>query len=193
MPRHKTFLPGILSGCYGSPMVHLTPRDVIKKAGVFPTHLAYFEDWDFWWRIGIYGTLVPIDWVGCHYRRHDRAYTVTRTAEERALGHIGTAERMCRTFLAREDLLLNYGEAVFWSGWTAYHASRKCGIGLEKLEPLAALIGQIAERGPAKLRLSPFARCIRLMGLQKADRVRNLLLQLTGQKEDHQACATVNS
>ncbi len=177
-PRSDDFFPRIIEMNLNPPHCWLTPKRIVEQAGCFHEPLRYFEDWDFWWRVGMTGaTFVPVQFVGAHYRRHRHSQMVTTPDVERAMGHACLMERMCRAFLDRDEMLQEHGDTLFWSALTAYHRARVAGAGRSRLASLAEALEEAAKKGPETVTGSRFARLIGLVGLHKAEWLRSLFLR----------------
>lgn len=164
------FFPTVISGNLAPPSCWLTPLSLIKRAGCFLPSERYFEDWDLWWRVGLLDPpILPVAVVGFYYRQHPSSQLATVGNAERALGHARLMHRMSTALLDRDDLLMSYGDQLFWSSVTAYRACRGFGVRQADVRFLSAVIERIARFRPASLSRSQFARAVRQAGLPVAE------------------------
>jgi hypothetical protein len=170
------FFPEIIQSNFGPNNNRLVPRDVALHIGGFVPRVYYFEDWHFWCRVALCGTpLISIPFVGSYYRRHAASMSSTTPKHIFIKGHVQVMEDLCPGILERDDYLQNYGEVLFWCAWTALHRARQQGLTWQELGRLAGYLREIAQRGPATLHRSHFARIMGLTGVRCAEALRNLL------------------
>jgi glycosyltransferase involved in cell wall biosynthesis len=178
MPPADAFFPRIMETNFGPPHCWLTPRAVVRATGGFATDMRYSEDWDFWCRVALTGApLVAVPYAGALYRRHAASQVATGSVANKAVGHAGVMERLCQGLIQNKALLRQYGDDLFWNGWTALHRCRSLGVPWQDLAGLAHELDRLVKCGPELLRRRGFARLIRLLGVRWAETVRNLWLQ----------------
>jgi hypothetical protein len=164
-PTHAGFWPDIIVSNFGPPHTWMAPADLVRKAGGFCETMRWSEDWDVLWRIGLYATqLVRVDYVGAHYRQHERSQLATTSQSNRARGHAALMSRMVTTLLGHPALLDAHGDQLFWSAWTALRRARERHVPWSELAPLTRALRQLAATAPERVRRTRTARAIRLIG-----------------------------
>lgn len=175
LPDAESFFPRIIQTNLNPPLCLLMPKDIVVRAGGFDERIQWSEDWHFLCRVALTDArLVPIKYVGAYYRRHPSSQQNTLSQGNRARGHVYVMEELCRGMLARDDLLQQYGQELFWSTWTALHRARKRGVRWHELQALGALLEEVALRGPQPVRQSRFAQMVRLLGIRLSESLRNM-------------------
>lgn len=159
------FYPEIIGTNFGPPLCWLVPLEIVRKAGGFYEPLQWFEDWDLWWRVGLYATeIVPVDYVGALYRQHAKSQFATVSMTNRTRGHAIITARMANELLNRPELLRVCGEPLLWAVWTALVRAREHDAPAAEWEPLLHCLGQLARQGPAGVKDTKLARSVRMLG-----------------------------
>lgn len=165
LPRQTAFYPAIIEDNFGPPHCWLAPVALVREAGGFCESMRWFEDWDLWWRVGLKApALVPIPYVGALYRQHAQSQLATTSLTNRTRGHAALMTRMVSALVGEPRVLDQYGERLFWCGWTALSRARQHGVPWGELRPLAAGLRTLAARGPASVRQMRTAQAIRWFG-----------------------------
>lgn len=172
LPETDTFYPAIIESNLAPPHCWLAPADLVRRAGGFYADLRWFEDWDLWWRVGLYApALVSVPHVGALYRRHPGSQLATTKLADRARGHAVLMARMAEAFLARPDFLERHGNQLFWSCFTALQRARAQHVAWAELTALASGLARVSAAGPKSVTASRLARAIRLLGIRLAARL----------------------
>ncbi|MBS1817574.1 MAG: glycosyltransferase family 2 protein [Acidobacteria bacterium] len=159
------FYPEIISTNFGPPLCWLVPAEIVRKAGGFYEPLQWFEDWDLWWRVGLYAKeIVPVDYVGALYRQHAKSQFATISMKNRTRGHAVITARMAAELLQRPHLLATCGEPVLWAVWTALVRARAQGVPKSELAPLVAVLGRLSEEITGPAASARLARATRAFG-----------------------------
>lgn len=173
LPEVENFFPRIIQTNLNPPHSWLVPKEIVVRIGGFDSRVHWFEDWHFWCRVALSGArLVPIPYIGAYYRQHPASQLKTLEPANRARGHVFIMEELCRGLLARDDLLEQYGQELFWSSWAALHHARRTGVPWHELQVLGALLQDVARRGPAQVRQARFAQMVRIFGARFAESLR---------------------
>ena len=167
------FFPTIIRGNLGCNPNRIVPRDIAKLVGGFPQGMPIYEDWHFWYRVGLCGLPIRCSHhVGAYVRRDTNSCLRSANSSKVALGHVRVMKDLSTDLLRdHPDLLLRWGEELFWSAWTAYHRARQFGIKTPELDQLASNIRSIVRHGPKSVRTNRFARLIRFTGVRVADAI----------------------
>jgi glycosyltransferase involved in cell wall biosynthesis len=176
VPRAPSFFPAIIESNLAPPHCWLSPVEVIREAGGFFAELRWYEDWDLWWRVAILGPpLVPVDYVGALYRRHQGSQLATIRLVDQMRGHAVLMGRMTQAIVARPDLLAEHGQILLWAAFTALARARSKGIAWRELEPLVASLRDVVDKGPETTRRTRLARSMRLLGVRAATTLHGLI------------------
>ncbi len=185
VPDADGFFPQILLTNPGPPHCWLFPADVVRAAGGFPVDVQLSEDWNFHARVALTGAaLVTTPYVGALYRRHAGSQVATTCRQRIVMGHVHVMETLCEGFFRNDRLMETYGDALFWSAWTAVRRARASGVPWEELDRLARSVQAVARGGPPKLQGSRYAQAVRFIGLRWAERLRGGYERLRGRAQD---------
>ena len=158
------FFPSVIESNLAPLHCWMAPIDLVRQAGGFYGDLVWFEDWDLWWRVGLLGVdVVPVDYFGALYRRHQKSQLATTKIADRTWGHACLMERMAAALLDRPDLLDKYGERLFWASWTALVRARRAGVAWDRLTALSDHLRELTRRIPSRSRPRT-ARAVSLLG-----------------------------
>jgi len=176
----NSFFPHVVSANINPIHCWAVPRKMFLGLGGFQEGQHYFEDWDFWFRVGLHGaTLCPVPFAGAYYRQHAKQQLKTVSKKDRIKGHVDLQERFTEGILAKgEDLIEEFPTEMFWSPWTAYHKGRKVGLSKRELSQLGKNIEAIAGILINKGKASGFVRLANLIGIHKADVLRGLFVRV---------------
>ena len=163
----RAFYPGVIGQNIAPPHCWLTPTDLVRRAGGFCETMRWFEDWDLWWRVGLFApTIEPVAYVGALYRQHAHSQLATTRAADRARGHAALVSRMARVILEQPSMLKEHGAALFWSVWSALAHARRVSVSWSELQDVTDALLALARQGPAEVRRSTSARMFRLVGVR---------------------------
>ncbi len=175
LPQFKTFLPDIFTTNFGPPICWLFPAKLVKKVGGFREDLRLSEDWEFCARIAIAGgELVTLNHIGAFHRIHDKSQVRVTPTKKVRLGHVAVKESICKEILKNKEILIQYGEQAFWSGWVSMLRAVEAGATWHEVESLAKLLEKIVKQKPDNLKSSRLAMVISFLGIHWAFRLRRL-------------------
>lgn len=171
------FFPHLMQNCIAFPAAWLFPRRAILDVGGFDPEVRIYQFWHFLCKVALTRVgLVPVDFVGASYRQSPTSMIHSASLTQVARGQVHVQTLICREVLrSHPDLLQQHGEILFWSAWTAMHRARECNLPEAETAELIEAIGEIARRGPSRVRRMRFAQIIRVLGTPLAERIRSLV------------------